>query len=218
MKENNTKDVIVIDYKLGNLFSVKHACLHVGLNPIVTSDKEIIRNAKAAILPGVGAFSDAMHNLEKLDLVAPIKELVDKNIPLMGICLGLQLLFEESEEFGKSKGLGLIKGLVKKFPTFINSKKVRVPNIGWNTIYHPDSENWNNSPLTGIKQNSYMYFVHSFYVDPENKADILSLTKYEEIEYCSSINRGNIFATQYHPEKSSALGLEIYKNWAKFIN
>ncbi|MGE5499905.1 MAG: glutamine amidotransferase-related protein, partial [Syntrophothermus sp.] len=85
-------------------------------------------------------------------------------------------------------------------------------------IYHPDSENWNNSPLTGIKQNSYMYFVHSFYVDPENKADILSLTKYEEIEYCSSINRGNIFATQYHPEKSSALGLEIYKNWAKFIN
>jgi glutamine amidotransferase len=218
MKKNNTKDIIVIDYKLGNLFSVKHACIHVGLNPIVTSDKEIIKNAKAVILPGVGAFSDAMDNLGKLDLVSPIKDLVDKNIPLMGICLGLQLLFEESEEFGKSKGLGLIKGVVKKFPNDLNGRKIRVPNIGWNTVYHNNTEKWTCSPLSGISQNSYMYFVHSFYVDPENKEDILSLTKYEEIEYCSSVSRGNIFATQYHPEKSSVLGLEIYKNWTKFIN
>jgi glutamine amidotransferase len=110
MKKNNTKDIIVIDYKLGNLFSVKHACIHVGLNPIVTSDKEIIKNAKAVILPGVGAFSDAMDNLGKLDLVSPIKDLVDKNIPLMGICLGLQLLFDKVKSLESLKDLDLLRG------------------------------------------------------------------------------------------------------------
>lgn len=218
IKENDKKDVIIIDFKLGNLFSVKHACIHVGLNPIITSDKHLISNAKAVILPGVGAFSNAMNNLEKLDLILPIKDLVNRGVPLLGICLGLQLLFEESEEFGSYRGLGIVKGLVKKFPCIINENKIKVPNIGWNSIYHHENERWENTPLMGLKQNSYMYFVHSYYVVPEKINEILSFTDYAGVQYCSSLIKDNIFAAQFHPEKSAESGLDIYRKWAQFIN
>ena len=141
----------------------------------------------------------------------------------MGICLGLQLLFTESEEFGNTKGLGIIDGQVLRFP---NESKVnsiiRVPQIGWNKIYRKDGidglKKWNNSPLLGIENNQFMYFVHSFYVKPQDKNNELTLTNYEGIEYCSSILFKNIFACQFHPEKSAIKGIEIYKNWAKKIN
>lgn len=210
MKRNN--DIVIIDYKLGNLFSVKHACVKVGLNPIVTSEKKDIVNAQAIILPGVGSFGDAMKNLEKLDLIYPLKDIVEKGIPLFGICLGLQLLFEESEEHGINKGLGFVKGTVNKFDNTINNKKIKVPNTGWNTIYSNNIEKWNDSPLKSLNQNSFMYFVHSYYVRPENVNDILTLTNYEGLEYCSSVRKDNICAFQFHPEKSGKNGLKIYNN------
>jgi glutamine amidotransferase len=208
MKNN----IIIIDYQLCNLFSVEQACFKVGLNPIVTSRKEDLIDANAIILPGVGAFGNAMKNLKKLDLISPLKDLVQKGIPLLGICLGLQLLFEESEEYGIHKGLGFIKGTVNKIANTFNNKKIKVPTIGWNTIYNDNIDNWDNSFLKGVDQNSFMYFVHSYYTKPDDSKDILTLTNYEGFEYCSSIKKNNICAFQFHPEKSGVKGLEIYNN------
>jgi len=210
MKNNN--EIIIIDYNLGNLFSVKHACLKAGLIPRITSDKKEIFAANALILPGVGAFGDAMENLKKLDLICPLKDKVKMGTPLFGICLGLQLLFEESEEHGINKGLGFISGTVKKIRNNIDSKRIKVPNTGWNKIYNHNKEEWNNSVLNSLEEGSYMYFVHSYYVKPENANDILTLTKYEGLEFCSSIKKDNISAFQFHPEKSGNEGLKIYNN------
>ena len=216
---NNADNYIaIIDYQLGNLFSVKHACVHVGLKPVVTSEKKMLAEAKAIILPGVGAFSDAMKNLEKLDLINLLVDLVQKGVPLLGICLGLQLLFTESEEFEICKGLNLVKGKIVKFPTLDNNKHVKVPQIGWNTIYCKDKTNWNNSALNSIQQEEFMYFVHSYYAIPDHNDEILAITDYGGIEYCSAILKDNIFATQFHPEKSSVKGIEVYRNWAQRIS
>lgn len=211
------KKVVIIDYHLGNLFSVKQACETVGINAKVSSVKEDILAADALILPGVGAFIEAMQNLQKLDLINAISESVSNGKPLFGVCLGLQLLFTKSEEFGSGEGLNLIPGVIKKFPAIIDEKKVRVPQISWNNIY-PDNRTWENSPLMELKKDEFMYFVHSYYVQPQNKKDIFTKTDYEGIEYCSAIFSNNIFATQFHPEKSSTKGLSIYKNWALMNN
>lgn len=210
MKNNN--EIVIIDYQLGNMYSVQHACLNVGLKPIVTSDRNILLKAEAIILPGVGAFGDAMKNLEKLDLINPLKDKVEMGTPLFGVCLGLQLLFEESEEYGISKGLGFINGSVKRFSNSINNKEIKVPNIGWNTINNYNLEKWNNSPLRSLDQNSYMYFVHSYYAQPTDSEDILALSNYEGFEYCSAVKKDNICAFQFHPEKSGKKGLKIYEN------
>jgi len=208
------KKVVIIDYKLSNLYNVKHALEHYNINPVISSNKNDIYNADGIILPGVGAFGDAMNNLKKYDLIEPIKDFLSTGKPFMGICLGFQLLFSESEEFGSHKGLDIIKGVVKKFPHKINNKKVKVPQIGWNTIFKPNEYiTWANSPLKELKEKEYMYFVHSYYVVPSNTKDILSITNYEDIIYCSSINKNNIFAVQFHPERSAQKGLSIYKNW-----
>lgn len=211
------KKVVIIDYHLGNLFSVKQACETVGINAKVSSVKEDILAADAIILPGVGAFIEAMQNLQKLDLIKAICKSVSNGKPLFGVCLGLQLLFTKSEEFGSGEGLNLIPGVIKKFPAIIDEKKIRVPQIAWNNIY-PDNRTWENSPLMELKKDEFMYFVHSYYVQPENKKDIFTKTDYEGMEYCSAILSNNIFATQFHPEKSSTKGLSIYKNWALMNN
>jgi imidazole glycerol-phosphate synthase subunit HisH len=205
--------VSIIDYGMGNLFSVEQACRYVGLEPVITSDKNEILNSRAAILPGVGAFGDAMDNLEKLDLISPIKDFIKTGKPLLGVCLGMQLLFSESEEFGAHKGLNIIEGSVVKFRK--ESEPVKVPQIAWNQIYPPDSERWKESPLKDMMKGEYMYFIHSYYARPHNNKNILSLTNYEGIEYCSSVKQNNVFAFQFHPEKSAFKGIEIYSNWAK---
>ncbi len=208
------KKIVIIDYKLSNLFSVQHACETVGFTPIISSDKNDLKDADGIILPGVGAFGDAMENLDKLGLIEPIIEFANSSKPLMGICLGLQLLFSESEEFGSKKGLGLIQGYVKKFPPNIANDRIKVPHIGWNRIYRPENScEWRKSPLAGLSADEYMYFVHSYFVCPDEKEEILSLTNYAGIEFCSGIQKGNIFATQFHPEKSAKEGLKIYYNW-----
>ena len=136
----------------------------------------------------------------------------------MGICLGYQLLFSESEEFGSYKGLQIFYGVVKKFLIQdLNTRKVKIPQIGWNQIYKYDNNRWEGSPLEGIQESEFMYFVHSFYVEPEDDKIKLTKTFYEGFEYCSSINFENIFASQYHPEKSAQEGIKIYKNWAESI-
>ena len=210
---NSSKNIVIIDYEMSNLFSVVRACQKVGFNPVVTNDHKMIKKADAIILPGVGAFSQAMKNLIKLDLINPILNHVKMGKPIMGVCLGMQLFFEKSQEFGNHPGLGLIKGDVIKFRK--NSKFDKVPQIGWNRIkFKKDKE---NKFFNGLSSINYMYFVHSFYVVPTNKKVVFSTTDYNGVEYCSSILKDNIFATQFHPEKSGELGLLIYKNWLKKI-
>ena len=207
------KKVSIIDYEGGNLFSVIQACKSVGLNASITSDYNEILKSDGLILPGVGSFPYAMKMLKKKDLINPIKDFISSNKPFMGICLGFQLLFSQSEEFENCNGLDIVKGAVRKFD--FKDKIIKVPQIGWNKIYNEDG--WKNSSLENIKQLEYMYFVHSYYVVPEDKNNILSYTKYENFEYCSSIIKNNIFATQFHPEKSGTEGMKIYKKWSKLL-
>jgi len=211
------KNVIIIDYQLGNLYSVKQACDTVGINAKISCQKDDILNADALILPGVGAFNEAMSNLKKLNLDEAIIQKVKSGIPIFGICLGLQLLFTESEEFEAGKGLDLISGVIKRFPELYQNRKIRVPQIAWNTIYKHDQD-WGKTALKEIKNNEFMYFIHSYYVEPIDKNNILTQTNYDGVEFCSSVNYQNIFATQFHPEKSSDKGISIYKNWALIYN
>ena len=208
-------DIAIIDYKMSNLFSVRAACDKVGLSSIITSDPIKIKNAKVAILPGVGAFGEAMKNLDVLKLKNSILDFVHSGKPFLGICLGMQLLFDESDEFGKQKGLGLIPGVVKKFnPNFRSDVKYPVPQIGWNKITQ-NSNGWKNTLLEDNNDEDFMYFVHSYFVKPNSDNDIISLTTYGNQEYCSSVKKENIFATQFHPEKSGGVGLKIYKKLQK---
>jgi glutamine amidotransferase len=214
---NNLKKVIIIDYQLGNLFSVKQACDTVGINAKISSNREDILKADALILPGVGAFIEAMNNLKKYGLDTAIQNKVNGGTPIFGICLGQQLLFTESEEFGAGKGLNLISGIIKRFPEAIEEKKVKVPHIAWNTIFKLNQE-WESTALRDLNNNDFMYFIHSYYVKPNNDACILTLTNYDGIEFCSAVLRNNILATQFHPEKSADKGISIYKNWALINN
>jgi len=213
--------VAIIDYGMGNLFSVKRACEEVNLHATITSDPEAILKKDAAILPGVGAFGDAMKNIRNLNLIDSIKDFIRSGKAFMGICLGMQLLMAESEEFGIHEGLGVIEGSVIRFSKKLNKEKImKVPQVGWNTIHKPKGKSgdiWQNSPLKGIPEDTFMYFVHSYYVSLKNREDALSNTVYEGIDYCSSLKVNNIFACQFHPEKSAKNGLKIYRNWAREI-
>ena len=204
-------DVAIIDYKMGNLHSVQAACTHVGLKSEITDDHNKILEAKISILPGVGAYGEAMKQLEDANLIKTINSFIDSGKIFVGICLGLQLLFERSDEFGSYHGLGLINGVVKKFD-FNLSKNGRypVPHVGWNKIAKKNIE-WGNTLLCSNFNHDYMYFVHSYYVEPENKDIILTETQYGSKTYCSAISYKNIFATQFHPEKSGKDGMKIYK-------
>lgn len=217
MSNIDKKKVVIIDYKLGNLFSVQQACEAVGINAKISSNKEDVINADALILPGVGAFLIAMTNLKELGLAEAIIEKVNNNTPLFGICLGLQLLFSESEEFGADKGLDLISGVIKKLPSNLENRKIKVPHISWNTIYKFE-ENWSKTPLRDLKNDDFMYFIHSYYVKASDNACVLTKTNYDGIEFCSAVTKNNIFATQFHPEKSADKGISIYKNWALINN
>jgi glutamine amidotransferase len=207
-----SKKVVIIDYGLGNLYSISQACSHLGFYPEVSADREKILKADSLILPGVGAFKVAMEHLISRKLVDVITEFANSERPLMGVCLGMQLLFEQSEEFGVHKGLGLIKGAIKKIPELYHSEKLRIPHIGWNRLFK-ESNDWKNTPLEDISEEDFMYFVHSYYASPDNPEDILSSTLYENFKYCSSVQKNNIFGFQFHPEKSGEKGLSIYKNF-----
>lgn len=218
MIANRKASVAIIDYELGNMFSVKRACDTIGINATITNDKHVLMNSDAAILPGVGAFGVAMDNLRRLDLIEPIKDFIQSKKQFLGICLGLQLLFSESEEFGAHGGLHIIEGTVKKFEK--KGQRIKVPQIGWNYIRKgSDTVDaiWNDSPLHNVDFNQRMYFVHSYFVVPLDPKLPLTMTGYEGIDYCSSVFFENVFAAQFHPEKSSDEGLKIYRNWASKI-
>ena len=210
-------DISIIDYNAGNLFSIKSACEKVGLNAIITGNPEVIINSKAAILPGVGAFGEAMINLKSNQLDKVIIDFVNQEKPLLGICLGMQLLFDKSDEFGSSSGLGIIRGTVNKFDFKDSKLKNPIPHTGWNRI-QANEKDWSNSILSMNNKNDFMYFVHSYYCIPEDKSNILSMTNYGGIDFCSAISYKNIFATQFHPEKSGEKGLYIYKEFKNLIN
>lgn len=217
MSSSPTIKAAIIDYGLGNLFSVKHACEWAGIQSEITSDKNALLAADIVILPGVGAFGDAMQFLQAKDLVSPIHDVVASGKILVGICLGLQLMLNESFEFGRHKGLGLFEGSVVRFenPRDENGRALKVPQIGWNSIHPPTPDySWDNSPLAGLKDGTYQYFVHSYYIQPQNDAARLSMSRYGQIEFCSALWLNNIFACQYHPERSGPEGLKVYQNLA----
>ena len=208
-------NIVVIDYGIGNIKSIKNAFEEFGVEVILSRKKEDILNANGVILPGVGAFSHGMNNLIKYNLVNIIHEYVKTNKPILGICLGMQMMLEESEEFGITKGLGLIKGKVIKIPVD-ETKKVKLPHISWNGI-KVKNINWENTILENVPENSDMYFVHTYVASPEDENETLSVTKYGGTEFCSSLKKNNIYGCQYHPEKSSKKGLLIIKNFIKIV-
>ncbi len=213
--------IAVIDYGLGNLRSVSKALEGVGAKVEVTNNLQAIAKAKAIVLPGVGAFHRGMENLNRLNLISVIYEVIGRNIPFLGICLGMQLLFTEGEEQGLHKGLEVIKGRVKKFD--FRDERLKIPHMGWNQIklqaasYKPQAKNKKPAACSlqlfrGIPDGSYYYFVHSYYVELEDENIILATTEYG-MKFTSAIAKGNVFGVQFHPEKSADLGLTILKNF-----
>jgi len=200
--------IAIIDYGMGNLRSVQKGFERTGHEAVVTSDAKMISNASKVVLPGVGAFPDCMRNLAEYGLIDAVHKSISAGKPFLGICLGLQLLFTESEEFGLSKGLDIIKGRVVRFK--IQDSTLKVPHMGWNTV----SIKRRPPALADVPEGSHFYFVHSFHVVPEDKSVVATTTDYG-IEFVSSIWKDNIFAAQFHPEKSQALGLSILKRFGE---
>jgi glutamine amidotransferase len=197
--------IAVLDYGAGNLRSVAKALEAVGAAPILTDDPRAVAEVDGLVVPGQGSAVDAMRNLERLGLVEPLKRYVASGRPFLGVCLGQQIVFESSEEGAGVTCLGLIPGTVRRLPG-----GQKVPQIGWNTVRirtpHP--------LLEGVPDESYFYFVHSYYVDPVDPADVVGETDYG-VTFASIVGRGNVFATQFHPEKSAGIGLRIYRNFAR---
>lgn len=204
----------IIDYGLGNLFSIQHACLAAGGRPAVTADPREILEADALLLPGMGAFGDAMTALHARDLVAVIRDYAASGRPVIGICLGMQLFMRESFEFGRHAGLGLIDGDVVRFEglTPLGGRAPKVPQIGWNAISEVRPGAWAGTLLDGVRSGTCMYFVHSYYVRPADPALWLARAVYGGREFCAALAYGNLMATQFHPERSGPAGLTFYRN------
>ena len=203
--------IVVIDYGMGNLHSVRKALEVMGAKVKVSSRAEDISKADKIVFPGVGSFGEAMKELNRRKLVKPIKAAIAGGKPFLGLCLGLQLLFERSEEAPGARGLGVLKGDVKRF----RIKGLKVPHMGWNNVvYSPQSIVHRLKILKNVPKGSYMYFVHSYYVKPKDKKVVLTTTSYG-IDFASGVCKDNVYAFQFHPEKSQALGLKILKNFVE---
>lgn len=208
------RKVTIFDYGAGNIFSISHALEHLGVEVLVTSDPLKINEAEALVLPGVGAFAQAMNKLTELDALIPLKNYLKNDRKFLGICLGFQLLFESSSEFGESQGLGFFSGTIEKLEvSSTEGNKIKVPHIGWEKVL-PVSEE--GQVVSSISSNdNFFYFVHSFYSVPKNEEIIASYSFYEGFRFCSAVESGNIFACQFHPEKSGETGLKLLKKWLK---
>lgn len=200
--------IAIVDYGMGNLRSVSKAFDLQGFDAAVTRDPSVISSASGLVLPGVGAFGDCVRNLDEFGLTTPIKEYIDSGKPFLGICLGLQVLFEESEESPGAKGFGVFKGKVVRFPEF-KEERLKVPHMGWNQINIKK-----DAPvLEGVPDKSWFYFVHSYYPAPEDSS-IIAVTADYGLEFTAAVSKENVFASQFHPEKSSDLGLKMLRNFA----
>ncbi len=197
--------IAIVDYDAGNINSVEKAVRHLGFPCVTTRDADEIKNASALILPGVGAFGAAMGNLEKYDLVDPVKDYIGSGRPFLGICLGLQLLYEESEEDPGVKGLGILSGSIKRIP---QKDGLKVPNIGWNSL----DLSGDGRLFAGIPDGAFVYFVHSYYLSATDRDTVKASIDYGT-RIDASVEKDNIFACQFHPEKSSATGLRILQNF-----
>ncbi len=197
--------IAIIDYDAGNIKSVEKALLLLGEEVCITRSREEILSADGIILPGVGAFGDAMEKLHSFGLVEVIKEVVDNQIPFLGICLGLQLLFESSDEAVGVEGLGILSGKIIRIP---EEEELKVPHIGWNNLRYPNP----GRLFAGIPEDSFVYFVHSYYLQAEEPEIVKATTEYGTLIH-ASVEKDNVFACQFHPEKSSDVGLQILKNF-----
>jgi glutamine amidotransferase len=201
--------IAIVDYGRGNLGSVEKAFVRLGTEAAITQDPAVVRTARALVLPGDGAFRDAMQNLERLGLLGPIRESLEAGRPFLGICLGYQLLFTESEEFGHGKGLDVIPGVVRRFP----QAPLKVPHMGWNRVMHSGDL----AIFDGIPSGAYFYFVHSYYPEPLDGALRVATCHYG-VTFPAAIGKGNLFATQFHPEKSQFWGLKLLQNFARVVS
>ena len=199
--------IAIIDYDAGNIKSVEKALKYLGEDAVITRDREEILSADKVILPGVGAFGDAMYNLKKYGLDEVLREVAKRQIPLLGICLGLQLLFERSDETPGVEGLGILKGEILRIP---DCPGLKIPHMGWNSLTFQNQ----GRLFKGLEEHPYVYFVHSYYLKAEEESIVKATTQYG-VTIHASVEKGNVFACQFHPEKSSRAGLQMLKNFAE---
>ena len=211
-----TREVVIVDYGMGNLLNVQRACQFVGLKCRVSSEAAEMATASGVILPGVGAFGDAMAQLKKLDLITCLATFAASGRPLLGICLGMQLLLDKSYEFGEHQGLGLIAGQVRRLP-FSQEGSTKVPQVGWNHLQAPELRSWAETPLARTSPGECMYFVHSYFCEPTDPRSTLSITTYAGFSFTSSIAKGNIFGCQFHPERSGPAGLAVFREFMNLL-
>ncbi|QQG46221.1 MAG: imidazole glycerol phosphate synthase subunit HisH [Candidatus Niyogibacteria bacterium] len=206
--------ITIIDYGVGNLHSLKKAFEHFGAEYKISEEAETILNSDAVVLPGVGAFEAGMRGLESRGLTGAVRDFAKSGKPMLGICLGAQILLSRGYEFGIFEGLDIIKGEVTKLPEI---KDAKIPHIGWNKIYANVGDNWKGTVLNDIEENATVYFVHSYIFQPKDKSDILALSNYGGFEFCSAVRKGNIYGCQFHPEKSGENGLRIIENFINLV-
>lgn len=199
--------IAIIDYGVGNLRSVEKAFGATGVDAIITGDPEELRRASHLVLPGVGAFAACMNALKEHGLIELVRERVANGVLLLGVCVGMQLLFEESDEFGRTEGLGFLKGRVRRF-----SNDLVVPHVGWNQI----NQRRENPLFAGVADNAFCYFVHSYFCEPADESVIIGVTDYG-VNYASVVAQGNVCGVQFHPEKSQAVGLKMLSNFANLL-
>ena len=198
--------IAIMDYGVGNLFSVEKAFLYLGADTKITNDAEVLRRADKIVLPGVGAFGDCMKNLQASGMIPVLKERVQAGVPLLGICVGLQILFEGSDESPEAEGLGFFRGRVRK----IQAEGLKIPHMGWNSLDIRRREK--HDLFAGLPENPFVYFVHSYHAVPEDGGIVTATAEYGE-RLTAAVAKGNICATQFHPEKSGDVGLDILKNF-----
>lgn len=216
MRDAPRPTVAIVDYGMGNLFSVVRACEVAGCAPFVTSESSALAAADIVVLPGVGAFGDAMKALRQRGLDDALRNVAASGKPLVGICLGMQLLMEESDEFGVHAGLGILPGrVIRLAPTAIRDGLVaKVPQVGWNAIVRPSvtpGDSWARTPLAGLRDGAMFYFVHSYQVVPAIPSDSCAIAMYGGASFVACVARGSIFGCQFHPERSGSVGLQVYR-------
>ena len=220
MTSGSSPLIAIVDYDMGNIFSIKQACETVGMTAILTSAPEEIDRADAVILPGIGGFPDAMHALGQLDLIDPLRDRASSGKPMIGVCLGMQLFMSESDEFGRRPGLGVFSGSVVHLGAPRDGDRVlKVPHVGWNRVQiAADASSDRGVEILGPEDDGEpMYFVHSYVVQPDDPSVVVATTRYGDTEFCSVIARENVIGFQFHPERSGPAGLRIYANLARWL-
>lgn len=207
--------IAIIDYGVGNLYSLIRAFEYFGIKTRVVDNSDYLGDFCGLVLPGVGSFESGIRGIKRRNLLKGIKDFANFDKPILGICLGAQLMLSQGHEFGIFDGLDLIKGKVLMFPSLQNNEKI--PHVGWNKVYRNSENLWQNTILDSVEENSDLYFVHSYFLQPDDKKNILALSNYGGFEFCSAVKEGNIYGCQFHPEKSGKAGLLIIKNFIKVV-